>query len=120
MKGSVIDLNPRTCERRSFFRKNISAPVTITIGNRTLEARTVDISNTGLGVKDLDEFRNVTLGELNDIRNRPIFIHLHEPALDIRAQLAWLDCATYHAGFIIKDISDGDRWDELCTPDQVA
>ncbi len=117
MKGSVIYFRQKNFERRTFFRKNIVVDVTIKMGGHTYDSKTSNISSGGIGVLAIDSFKDLTLGELQDLRSEPVFIHFKDNGLDIRGELAWINCEDYHAGFVVRDISDGDKWDDLCSPD---
>ncbi len=116
MKGSIIYFRQDNNERREFFRLNCCHSIVIKIGGYSFNCETINISESGIGVKGMDELKDMTLGALKELSDEPVFVHFNDIEIDIRGMLSWVNCENYFAGIMITDVSDNDRWDEICTP----
>ena len=116
MNGSVIYFRQENVERRAYFRRDLVTSVTMRMAQHEFKITTANISTGGIGLERFDALQDLTLRQVRELADEPVFVHFDEFDIDIRAHLAWLNCETFRAGLIILDISDSDRWDELCEP----
>lgn len=116
MTGSILYFRQDNVERRAYFRRDVVTPVTVRMGRHEFKLKTGNISTGGIGLECFDTLQDLTLRQIRELSDEPVFVHLDEHDLDVRAHLAWLNCENYRAGLVILDVSDSDRWDELCEP----
>ena len=116
MTGSVIYFRQENIERRAYFRRDVVTPVTVRMGQHQFQLKTGNVSTGGIGLEGFDVLQDLTLRQVRELADEPVFVHFDSLEIDVRAHLAWLNCETFRAGLIILDVSDSDQWDELCEP----